>query len=54
MISQKYYTVKEVADMLRVDPRTIRKAIDTGKLKASMVGREYRIAEKDLEKYLSG
>lgn len=52
MISQNFYAVEEVADLLKVDPRTIRTAIHSGKLKAARVGRHFRIAEEDLKKYL--
>ena len=52
MIPSQFYTVEEVADLLKVDPRTIRAAIHSGKLKAARVGRHFRIAEEDLKKYL--
>lgn len=54
MIDGRFYTVEEVADLLKVDPRTIRSAINNGKLKASKVGRHFRVGESDLKKYLSG
>ena len=52
MIPSQFYTVEKVADLLKVDPRTIRTAIHSGKLKAARVGRHFRIAEEDLKKYL--
>jgi len=52
MIMEKFYTVEEVSNFLKVDPRTIRAAIHSGKLKAARVGRHFRIAESELEKYL--
>ena len=52
MIDGKFFTVEEVADLLKVDPRTIRAAIHGGKLVAARVGRHFRIAEEDLKKYL--
>jgi excisionase family DNA binding protein len=52
---EQFFTVEEVADLLKVDPRTIRGAIHSGRLKAARVGRHgrhFRIAESDLKKYL--
>ena len=54
MIPSQFYTVEKVADLLKVDPRTIRTAIHSGKLKAARVGRHFRISERELEKYLLG
>jgi excisionase family DNA binding protein len=48
---QEFYTVYEVAEMLRVSDRTIRKHIDQGLLKALKVGTVYRIMREDLEDY---
>ena len=45
-------TIKEVAEYLRVDPKTVRRRIDDGDLAAHKVGRPWRIAESDLRKYL--
>jgi excisionase family DNA binding protein len=52
MIMEKFYTVEEVSNFLKVDARTIRAAIHGGKLVAARVGRHFRIAEEDLKKYL--
>jgi excisionase family DNA binding protein len=49
----QYYTVEEVAELLKVDPRTIRARISEGKLKASKIGRNFRIAESDLKIFLT-
>ena len=46
-------TVQELADYLRIDPKTVRRLIATGDLAAYKLGREYRISERDLRKYLS-
>jgi len=48
----KYYTTDEVATLLKVSVRTVRTLIGQKKLKASLVGRDYRIAETDLKKFL--
>jgi len=48
----KFYTIEEVADILRVNPATVRKLIDTGELKATRVGRQYRISQEQLDDYI--
>ena len=45
---EKYYAVDEVAALLGLHVRTIRRFIGEGRLKATRVGRQYRIAETDL------
>ena len=48
----RIYTVKEVADLLKVSKMTISRYIQSGKLKSSKLGRMYRIAHDDLRKFL--
>ena len=45
-------SVKEIADLLQVCEPTIRNWIHAGELPAVDVGREWRIAPKDLEAFL--
>ena len=45
-------TIKEVAEYLRVDPKTVRRLIEDGELAAHKIGRQWRISESDLKKYL--
>jgi excisionase family DNA binding protein len=47
---KEYYAVDEVAVLLGLHVRTIRRFIREGRLKATRVGRQYRIAEADLSK----
>jgi excisionase family DNA binding protein len=49
MTEEKIYTVKEVADKLRVTPRTVRRMIVDGELPAFKVRDEYRIRQQALE-----
>ena len=53
MTEERLLTVQEAADWLRVNPRTIRKMIQEGRLTAYRVGGalsgEYRIAESALQ-----
>lgn len=48
----KTHTVETAAEMLAVDPTTIRALIDDGKLPAAKIGRSYVMLENDLEEYL--
>jgi excisionase family DNA binding protein len=48
----KFYTVQEIAEMLKVHWQTILNYIKTKKLKAVKIGKEYRIREADLSEFL--
>ena len=52
MLSRTFMTVKDVSDLLQVGETTIRNWIHTGQLIAVDVGREWRIAPKDLEAFI--
>jgi excisionase family DNA binding protein len=46
-------TITQVADHLKVNPRTVRRAIEKGELHAHQVGKLPRISEEDLAAFLS-
>lgn len=46
---EKLYTLQEVADILRVNRQTLYNNISKGKLKATKVGKAYRITETQLQ-----
>jgi excisionase family DNA binding protein len=46
-------TVGEVADMMRVSNMTVYRLIKAGQLSALRVGKNYRIREADIDRYLS-
>ena len=48
----KLYSVKEVADILDMNPETIKRYIHKEELKAYKVGREWRIKVSDLEEFV--
>ena len=52
MIKEQYYTIKEVAEMLKVAYLTVYRWIQAGKLIAYKAGKQYRIKKQDLDKFL--
>lgn len=50
----KFYTVKEVAEMLSVHPETIRRHLLSGKLKGYKVGKDWRVEETAIREFLTG
>lgn len=45
------YTLKEIEDLFHVTRRTIYNWIDSGKLKAFKIGKEWRVTREALEKF---
>ncbi len=52
IVPKAFYSVAEVADLLGVNKRTIRRWIDQGKLVAHRFGRQLRISRADLEAFV--
>jgi len=52
VLSQQFLSVKDVADLLKVGEAAVRSWIKHGDLRAVDVGREWRIAPRDLESFL--
>jgi excisionase family DNA binding protein len=51
-VEERYFTVEEVADRLRVSHMTVYRWIKAGKLGAYKLGGEFRITEQDIERFL--
>lgn len=52
-INQRFYTTEEVANLLQVDPETIRRYVRTGNLKAVKLGGKFiRVDKKDLNAFI--
>lgn len=49
-----FYTAAEAATRLNLHVKTIRRYIAQGKLKARRIGKEYRIAQADLDTFAGG
>jgi excisionase family DNA binding protein len=52
-VGARLLTVGEVADVMRVSNMTIYRLIKSGQLAAVRVGKNYRIRESDVNRYLS-
>lgn len=48
-MESKFYTIDQVAEILDIHHKTVRKFIKEGKLKASKVGKQWRISQVDLD-----
>jgi excisionase family DNA binding protein len=53
-MSQQLYSVVQVAEMLGLHVRTVRNYVRYGRLKATRIGKQYRIAREDLEALTGG
>ncbi len=45
-------TVKELADFLKINVETVKRALQSGKLKGFKVGNEWRMLREDIVKWL--
>ena len=48
----RFLTVREVADLMRVSTMTVYRLIRQGDLRATRVGRSYRLRESEVDAYL--
>lgn len=51
-MEEKFYTIDQVAELLDMHHKTIRKFISEEKLKATKVGKQWRISEGDLNSFM--
>lgn len=47
-----WLTIIDVAELLQLSERTVRRWIESGDLAAHKLGRQWRISTRDLEEYL--
>lgn len=50
-MAEELYTVEQVADLLGLHVKTVRGYVRDGRLAATRIGRQYRIARSDLEAF---
>ena len=53
-MNEKFYTVDEIAEFLKIHPKTIQRYIREGKLKANKVGKSWRVSGHDLSTFTEG
>lgn len=49
---ERFLTPEEVADMLRVSPRTVNRWLNQGKLPGVKIGSRWRIEREDFERFI--
>ncbi|MDD5511766.1 MAG: helix-turn-helix domain-containing protein, partial [Dehalococcoidales bacterium] len=49
---EQHYTIPEVAEKLKLSPKTVYNWIKQGRLTAVTFGRKYRISESEIVRYL--
>jgi excisionase family DNA binding protein len=52
MLSRPFFTTHDIAEVLKVNEATVRGWIKSGDLRAVDIGREWRVAQIDLEAFL--
>ncbi len=48
------YTVAQLSEFLDLHPKTVRRFIREGKIKATRIGREWRVSKEELRQYAHG
>ncbi len=51
-MEEKYYTIAQVAEKLNLHHKTIRTFINSGRLNATRVGKQYRVTQEDLDSFV--
>lgn len=51
-MGDRYYSVEQISEMLKIHPKTIQRYIREGKLFASKIGKSWRITEHDLSIFI--
>lgn len=51
-MAEKYYTVMQISEMLKIHPKTIQRYIRDGKLLANKIGKSWRITGHDLSVFI--
>lgn len=54
VVTEKFYTVDEIAALIKIHPKTLQRYIREGKLKANKVGKSWRVSGHDLSTFTEG
>lgn len=49
---ERFYTIKEIAELLNVTPRTVQRYITDKKLPAQKIMGKWRVKESDFKKFI--
>lgn len=49
----EFYSVQDIANILKMDPVTIRKYLKQGKMKGIKIGRDYRVKKENFLNFLN-
>lgn len=52
-MEDKYYTIEEIAELLKVTYMTVYRWIKSNRLEALKAGKQYRITKRQLDKFLN-
>lgn len=53
LLRKEVYTLEEAADLLKVNPATLRRECEKGRCKSFTIGNRLRIANNELENYMN-
>jgi excisionase family DNA binding protein len=53
MAEEKYYSIQEVANMLKVAYLTVYRWVQSGRLRAVKAGKQYRIERFELDRFIN-
>lgn len=53
MKKEQYYSIEEIAKMLKVAYLTVYRWVQAGKLEAIKAGKQYRVKKNDLDKFVT-
>lgn len=53
-MENKFYSVEEIAGLIKIHPKTVQRYIREGRLKASKVGKSWRVSGHDLSTFTEG
>lgn len=48
----KFYTVKEIAELLQVKETTVQRHLAAGKMIGFKIGKDWRVKQEDLHRYI--
>jgi excisionase family DNA binding protein len=54
VINEPVYTVRDIAERFKVTQYAVYQYIKSGRLKASRIGRSWRISERNLRRFVDG